>query len=81
LGDELAMRQADRKIASTPYLYSEKRELDEKVAELEKRTEVVNENLKKARNRLLASQTRQKQLGRSHENAEYARRQTSSSSS
>jgi hypothetical protein len=66
LGDELAIRQADRKTAST-YLYLEKKELDEKLAKLEKRTQVVDETLNKVSNRLLALQTRYKQLGMSGE--------------
>jgi hypothetical protein len=65
LGDELAMLQANRRIASETYLYLEKREMDERMTELEKRTQVVNENLKKIRSRLLALQMRYKQLGMS----------------
>lgn len=62
LEDELEIRQANRMIASTTYLYLEKREWDENMAELEKRTQVVDEKLKKARTRLLALQTRYNQL-------------------
>jgi hypothetical protein len=57
LGDELAMRQANHKTAST-YLYLEKKELDE----VKKRKQVVEENLEWASSRLLALQTRFKQL-------------------
>jgi DnaJ domain len=59
LADELIMRQADAKIASA---YLERMELDEKVAELEARKQVVDGYLKKARKRLLALQTRYKEL-------------------
>lgn len=62
LGDELAMRHANRGIVSTTYLYLEKREWDETMAELKKRSQVVDENLKQARDRLLALQSRFEQL-------------------
>jgi hypothetical protein len=59
LADELDM--LDREMAST-YMYLEKRELEEMMARLEAKQQVVDENMKKARNRLLALQTRYNQL-------------------
>jgi hypothetical protein len=77
LADELIMRQADRKIASG---YMEKMELDEKVAELEARKQVVDEYIKKARKRLLSLQMRYKQLVVGGENDNFARGRSSSNS-
>jgi hypothetical protein len=57
--DELVMVNADVKVAIK---YMEKLELEERVAELQARKTVVEGYLKKARKRLLALQTRYKQL-------------------
>jgi hypothetical protein len=59
MADELVM--LDREITST-YLYLEKRELEQMVVQVEAKQQVVDELVKKARNRLLALQTRYEQL-------------------
>jgi hypothetical protein len=82
LANELMMRQADLKIASSSGGgYMKKLELDERVAELEARKRVVEDYLKKARKRLLSLQVRYKQLIVGGQDDNFARGQRSSSSS
>jgi hypothetical protein len=78
LADELIMRQADRRIASG---FVEKMDLDERVAELEARKQVVDGYLKRARKRLLSLQMRYKQLVVGGEDDNFARGRGSNSSS
>jgi curved DNA-binding protein CbpA len=59
VNDDLVMLNADLKVAIR---YLEKLDLEERVAELQARKSVVEGYLKKARKRLLALQTRYKQL-------------------
>lgn len=76
--DELIMRKADLK-ATTRYI--EKLDFEEKVDELEARKKVVQGYLKKARKRLLALQTKYKELIVSRENDIQAQGRSSKTSS